>query len=50
MFLGINIFRALHRAHYNPHPRARAKIESQSGPTQKLYCFILPPPGKLYQF
>ena len=32
-----------------PRLMARAKIESESGPTQKLYCYILAPPGNLHQ-
>ena len=47
MFLGINIFWALLRAHFNPRLMARAKInESELGPKHiyahehKLYCFI----------
>ena len=39
MFLGINIFWALLRAHFNPHLTARATkhIYAQE---HKLYCFI----------
>ena len=46
MFLGINIFWALLRAHFNPRLTARAKMsECESGPKHiyarehKLYCF-----------
>ena len=47
MFLGINMFWALLRAHFNPHLTAQAKNESESGPKHiyarehKLYCFII---------
>ena len=49
MFLGINIFWALLRAHFNPRLTARAKMSLiESGPKHiharehKLYCFIIP--------
>ena len=46
MFLGINIFWALLRAHFNPRLTARAKMSLSRAqnifmPASRLYCFII---------